>query len=142
MGGHVESNSQTQGLLDLGVTHIVSLLWPGEPYATDEPPHPLYSRVSYLFAPIPDDHLSKDATWFLKVVPFVLRAIAVPNTKVYGHCAAGRSRSGLLWYAVFRSLGMASAEAEAYIKARRPTADFWDEYRKSAESALKTMGYV
>jgi protein-tyrosine phosphatase len=138
IGGYVKSHGQAKGLVGLGVTHVVNV---DEETMPDELEYPAWRRVSYLYAPTPDDHKGKPLEWFAKIVPFVLHAVSKPRTKIYGHCAAGISRSALLWYSVFRALGMKKEEIEPFMISKRSVA-FWPEYRKSAEDALKQLGYT
>lgn len=152
IGGDIASVGKMKQLVRVGVTHIVDVtlsiepcrddviidaIWGDRAYTSSPFPRPVYLHV-----PTDDDHKPKPVEWFGRIVPFVLHALGYPRVRVYGHCAAGISRSAVLWYAVLRALGFCAVEAEGMLVRARPVVSLCEAYRESAELALVELGYV
>jgi protein-tyrosine phosphatase len=86
-----------------------------------------------------DDGHVKPIDWFKRAIDFALPALALPNTKIYAHCAAGINRGPSLAYAILRAQGLEANLAYSLIKTARPIS--FIGYAKDADIAIKSLGY-
>lgn len=134
-GAEVSSQTHLDELRALGITHIIN----GRSEFNDAQVFKKDSGFCYLWNGVDDDGLTKPVEWFKKAIDFALPALALPNTKIYAHCAAGVNRGPSLAYAILRAQGLDAKLAMNLIKTNRPIA--FVGYSKDADAAIKTLGY-
>jgi protein-tyrosine phosphatase len=89
-----------------------------------------------LWNPTDDDFQLKPPDLFRRGVKFADRALELPDTKVFVHCAAGVHRAPMMALALLGSMGWGLNDAMELIEGRRPVADFAEVYVESVERFL------
>lgn len=134
-GAAVNSSADVDALAAAGVTHIIDCRAEfDDAMLLSSHPHMLY-----LWNGMADDGLPKPATWFGKSFAFALPALAMPDTKIYAHCAAGINRGPSMAYALMCACGWDGPTALALIKAKRPVAQA--RYSGDADKAIISLGF-
>jgi protein-tyrosine phosphatase len=130
VGGGIWNDDNMAELVRRGVTHIIDMQ-----IEFDDRPLAEGYDVKVLFNPTDDDFLPKPPQLFQAGVDFALEAL--PNTKVYVHCAAGVHRAPMMTLAIMRVLGWSLQDAKALIQELRYVVDFADCYVESVENFVK-----
>ena len=133
-GQALQSASDVDALVSAGITHVVDCR-----AEFDDGPL-LAARLTYLWAPTPDDGAPKPTEWFAPAYSFALSALAQPRTKILAHCAGGVNRGPSMAYGILVCLGLDPAWVEATMRAARPVVNI--AYRADAVSAAHALGYV
>lgn len=95
--------------------------------------------LHYLWNPTADDGQPKPPEWFGKSISYALPLLALPQHRVYAHCAAGINRGPSTAYAILRAMGLSPVQAMAIVHAGRPQAAV--RYAPDADKAIQALGY-
>jgi hypothetical protein len=133
-GGALTRPADVDRLVATGVSHVIDCR-----AEFDDGPI-LAQRLHYLYDPTDDDGQPKPVSWFQPGIAFALQALALPQTRVYVHCAAGVNRGPSMCYAIMRAFGWSAADAVSTIKAGRPQAGI--RYSQDADRAIAQLGYA
>jgi hypothetical protein len=131
VGGGIWTLENMTKVARVGVTHIIDMQ-----LEFDDTPLGEECGVEVLWNPTDDDFEAKDAELFRRGVDFALAALAVQDSKLFIHCAAGVHRAPMMALALLGSMGWTMEDAMQLIETRRPVADFADVYVKSVEGFL------
>lgn len=134
-GAAVNSSADVDALAAAGVTHVIDCR--GE--FDDAALLAAHPHMLYLWNGTADDGQPKSVDWFGKSLVFALPALAIPDTRIYAHCAAGVNRGPSMAYAIMRACGWDGLTALALIKAKRPVAQV--RYSADADRAILSLGY-
>ena len=131
VGGGIWNASNMASVAMAGVTHIIDMQieFDDRPLARDH-------GIEVLWNPTDDDFEPKPRVLFERGVDFAQAALALDETKLFIHCAAGVHRGPMMALAVLASMGWDLNEAMELIEGKRPAADFADVYVESVERFL------
>jgi protein-tyrosine phosphatase len=115
-----------------GITHIIDMQ-----IEFDDTPLARPHDVEVLWNPTDDDFELKPPSLLRRGVEFAERALELPDTKLFIHCAAGVHRAPMMALAVLGSMGWSLEDAMMLIEKRRPVADFAEVYVESVERFLR-----
>jgi Dual specificity phosphatase, catalytic domain len=131
VGGGIWNASNMASVAKAGVTHIINMQ-----IEFDDTPLAREHGIRVLWNPTDDDFEPKPPVLFERGVDFARAALAVDETKLFIHCAAGVHRGPIMALAVLGSMGWDLNEAMALIEGKRPVADFAEVYVGSVERFL------
>jgi len=135
VGGGIWTADNMAKVAREGVTHIIDMQ-----IEFDDTPLAEGLGVEVLWNPTDDDFELKPPELFQRGVEFAERALAVPGSRVFIHCAAGIHRAPMMALAVLSSMGWNLEDAMELIEKRRPVADFADVYVRSVEEFVNGVG--
>jgi len=133
VGGGIWTADNMAAVAKTGITHIIDMQ-----IEFDDTPLGRRYGIEVLWNPTDDDFEPKPATLFARGVEFAERALEMPGTKVFIHCAAGVHRAPMMALAVLGAMGWDLEEAMQLIEGRRPVADFAEVYVESVERFLNS----
>lgn len=109
--GNFEDAHKLKELKELGVTHVLSVLY------GISPPHP--NDFEYFMVPVLDVDLEGIYDYFLPAMKFI--EISLEKGKIFVHCRQGKSRSGsfVIAWMMYKN-NMSFKEALKYVKSKRP----------------------
>jgi protein-tyrosine phosphatase len=126
LGGGIWNARNMEELAHSGVTHVVNMQ-----IEFDDRPLAQPYGIRVLWNPTDDDFLPKPPELLKRGVDFALEALAIPQSRVYVHCAAGVHRAPMMTLAVLCALNWKIDPAMQLIETRRPVVDFADVYVES-----------
>lgn len=134
VGGGIWNDQNMAEVVRLGVTHIINM----QIEFDDRPLAECYPVIIF-HNPIDDDFQPKSPKVFQPAIEFALKAIdgAVPENRVFIHCAAGVHRAPMMALALLRVMGWTLEDAKELIQRRRYVVDFADVYVQSVENFVK-----
>ena len=132
VGGGIWSPENMATVAQTGITHIIDMQIEFDDTALARP-----YDVEVLWNPTDDDFELKPPSLLRRGVEFAERALALPDTKLFIHCAAGVHRAPMMALAVLGSMGWSLEDAMVLIEKRRPVADFAEVYVESVERFLR-----
>lgn len=104
LGGAIGSAENLELIMDKGISHVLNLDRRCDiALVNKERLHNNGIEILHYYKH--DDGKPKGAIYWSVCVEFVLRALSLPKSKVFIHCAAGQNRSVSVFYAVMRRLG-------------------------------------
>src|SRR6476620_10481698 len=118
LGGGIWNPENMAAVARAGVTHIIDMQIEFDDTALAEP-----HGIEVLWNPTDDDFQLKPPDLFRRGVKFADRALELPDTKVFVHCAAGVYRAPMMALALLGSMGWGLNDAMELIEGRRPVAD-------------------
>jgi len=130
VGTNLCCENHAQRLYDLGASIDISL----EEENTAVPEH----FTSFVWLPVPDHEAPSIEQ--LDIGTAVIEQAEQKGYRVYAHCKNGHGRSPTLAVAYYIRKGMSAAEAEAYIRERRPEIDLTDAQRARLEEYAQQQG--
>jgi protein-tyrosine phosphatase len=134
-GAALQGPDDVVAMASAGITHVVDCRAEFDDTAlfADHP------NISVLWDGTQDDGTPKPGSWFEKGIKFALSALAMPDHKVYVHCAAGINRGPSMTYAIMLALGWKGDDAVAAIRGVRPQVGI--RYKSDADAAVMGLGY-
>ncbi len=132
VGGGIWSPENMATVAQTGITHIIDMQIEFDDTALARP-----YDVEVLWNPTDDDFELKPPSLLRRGVEFAERALELPDTKLFIHCAAGVHRAPMMALAVLGSMGWSLEDAMMLIEKRRPVADFAEVYVESVERFLR-----
>lgn len=131
VGGGIWTAENMKAVAKEGITHIIDMQ-----IEFDDTPLAKVEGIDVLWNPTDDDFELKPPGLFRRGVDFADRALELPDTKVFIHCAAGVHRAPMMALALLGSMGWELNDAMELIEGRRAVADFADVYVESVEKFL------
>ncbi len=131
VGGGIWTAENMAAVAKTGITHIIDMQ-----IEFDDTPLGRAQGIEVLWNPTDDDFEPKPVSLFARGVEFAERALELPDSKIFIHCAAGVHRAPMMALAVLGSMGWDLDDAMELIEARRPVADFAEVYVESVEKFL------
>lgn len=113
MGGAIRTADALQQVINKRITHMIDL-----DYQCDSSTWSALEdkgKIEVLHYHLPDDGNPKPYRYFVTCVEFALDVLKNPHNKLFVHCAAGRSRSVSIVYAILRAMGNSKKEAKNII---------------------------
>jgi hypothetical protein len=134
VGGGISSKADVDQIVAAGITHVIDMRAEFDDDTLND------SRITILWLPQVDDGKARPPGHYRRGIQFAFPVFALPNTKVFPHCAAGLNRGPTMCYALLRAFGFPQSEAIAKIRAVRPDVLFhlFPNYLDSVERDLAT----
>jgi hypothetical protein len=134
LGGGIWNEQNMIAVVKAGITHVINM----QIEFDDRPLCQPYS-VEVLWNATDDDFQSKSAALLDAGVQFAQKALAVPENKVYIHCAAGVHRAPMMTLALLRAEGWSLEDALETVQSLRPVVDWADVYVESVERYITSL---
>jgi protein-tyrosine phosphatase len=133
VGGAIGDINGLNELIAQGITHIIDMQAEFDDQTLRD------SRVTVLWLPQEDDGTPRPPGHYLQGARFAYAMLAIPEHKIYCHCAAGVNRGPTMCYALLRSFGIPKEEAIGMIQKARPQVGFFHQqnYLDSVEKDLR-----
>ncbi len=96
--------------------------------------------IRYLWNPTADDGQHKPVEYWARTLSFVMPLLAIPQHKIYLHCAAGVNRGPSNALCVLVAQGLTVYTAHNMIVAARPQAQI--RYEDDAAAACSALGFT
>ena len=134
VGGGISSKADVDQIVAAGITHVIDMRAEFDDDTLND------SRITILWLPQVDDGAMRPLGHYRKGIQFAFPALALPDTKVFPHCAGGLNRGPTMCYALLRAFGFPQSEAIAKIRSVRPAVLFHliPNYLDSVERDLRT----